>query len=307
MDVVIRPTAEAAADLVARVIAREMRSNPRLVMGLASGNTMESVYARLVQMHCEEGLDFSACRTFNLDEYVGLSVNDANSYRHYMNRHLFLRVNINLQKTHLPDGMAANLPAECLNYERLIATHGGIDLQLLGIGQNGHLGFNEPLSALRSRTRVTVLSRTTRAQNAPLFPDPNRVPQRAITMGVGSILDCRQCLLLATGEEKAAIVAKAVEGPITSMISATALQLHANCLLVLDEAAASQLKESEYHHWLFENQPEWEPFRASELSSSTLDSQFQVERPEKKTAETVSEVINRVDGAAILRTGNAPL
>jgi glucosamine-6-phosphate deaminase len=261
MEVVIRPTAAAASDLVVRIIAREIRENPRTVMGLASGKTMESVYARLAQMHREEGLDFSACRTFNLDEYVGLSANHANSYRHYMNHHLFSRVNIDLQNTHLPDGMAADLASECANYERLIAGHGGIDLQLLGIGRNGHLGFNEPLSALRSRTRVTVLSRATRAQNAPLFPGPDQVPQRAITMGVSTILDCRRCILLATGSEKAAIIAQAIEGPITSMISATALQLHPHCTLILDEAAAGKLKEPEHHHWLFENEPEWAPFR----------------------------------------------
>jgi len=263
MEVVIRPNADAAADLVARVIAQEMRSNPHLVMGLATGNTMEAVYARLVQMYREEGLDFSACRTFNLDEYVGLSSNHANSYRHYMNHHLFLQVNIDLQNTHLPDGMAADLPAECANYERLIAENGGIDLQLLGIGQNGHLGFNEPLSAFRSRTRVKILSPVTRTQNAPLFARPDQMPHRAITMGVGSILDCRRCILLATGEEKATIVARAVEGPITSMISATALQLHPDCTLILDETAGSQLEESDYYHWVFENQPEWEPFRTA--------------------------------------------
>ena len=290
MEVVIRPNAGAAADLVAQVIARAMRSNPQLVMGLATGNTMESVYARLVQLHSEEGLDFSACRTFNLDEYVGLPGDHANSYRHYMNRHLFMHVNIQLRNTHLPDGMAADLVAECANYERLIAGNGGIDLQLLGIGQNGHLGFNEPLSALRSRTRVKVLSPVTRAQNAPLFPEPDLVPQRAITMGVGSILDCRRCVLLATGEEKAAIVAKAVEGPITSMISATALQLHPECTLILDEAAGSKLKESEYYHWVFENQPEWEPFRAG--PSLITKNGFQTGHPpEKKTVEAMSDIL----------------
>src|ERR1022692_2846018 len=167
MQVVIRPNSDAAADFVARAIALEMRDNPRLVIGLATGNTMESVYARLVQMHGEEGLDFSGCRTFNLDEYVGLPANHANSYRHYMNQHLFRHVNIDLQNTHLPEGMATNLAAECFNYERLIAENGGIDLQLLGIGQNGHLGFNEPLSAIRSRTRVVALSPVTRSQNMP--------------------------------------------------------------------------------------------------------------------------------------------
>src|ERR1700723_2979689 len=142
MEVVIRPNAYAAADLVARVIAQEIRRKPRLVLGLATGKTMEAVYARLVRMHREEGLDFSGCRTFNLDEYVGLSNNHANSYRHYMNQHLFLQVNIDLQNPHLPDGMVADLETECAHYERLIVESGGIDLQLLGIGQNGHLGFN---------------------------------------------------------------------------------------------------------------------------------------------------------------------
>ena len=280
MEVVIRPNADAAADLVARIIARELRGNPRLVMGLATGNTMESVYARLVQMHREEKLDFSACRTFNLDEYIGLSINHVNSYRHFMNHHLFLQVNIDLKNTHLPDGMAADLDAECANYERLIAENGGIDLQLLGIGQNGHLGFNEPLSAFRSRTRVKILSPVTRAQNAPLFPRPELVPHRAITMGVGSILNCRHCLLLATGEDKAAIVAKAVEGPITSMISATALQLHPECTVILDEAAGAQLNESDYYHWIFENQPQWENFRAT--SPSVVTDGFDIKRGRKK-------------------------
>lgn len=290
MEVIIRPNADTAADLVARVITKEMRSNPRLVMGLATGNTMESVYARLVQMHREEGLDFSACRTFNLDEYVGLPGNHPNSYRHYMNHHLFEQVNIDLQNIHLPDGMAINLMAECVNYERLIAECGGIDLQLLGIGQNGHLGFNEPLSAFRSRTRVKILSPMTRAQNAPLFPRPNLVPQRAITMGVGSILDCRRCILLATGEEKAAIVARAVEGPITSMISATALQLHAECTLILDEAAGSRLKESDYYHWIFENQPEWKPFH--EVLSPPAKNGIQIKHQSKKRhIEAVSDVL----------------
>lgn len=160
MEVIIRPTAEAAADLVARMIARELRANPHLVLGLATGRTMETVYSRLVRVHREEKLDFSLCRTFNLDEYVGLPGSDRHSYRHYMNHHLFLQVNIDLRNTHLPDGMAANLEGECERYERLISKFGGINLQLLGIGRTGHLGFNEPLSALRSRTRVKALSRS---------------------------------------------------------------------------------------------------------------------------------------------------
>jgi glucosamine-6-phosphate deaminase len=142
-----------------------------------------------------------------------------------------------------------------------LARHGGIDLQLLGIGLAGHLGFNEPVSSLRSRTRIKVLSPVTRAQNAKLFEPPDEMPQRAITMGVETILEARRCLLLATGEDKAEIVARAIEGPVTSMLSATSLQFHPRCVVVLDEAAASRLQETEYYRWIFENEPQWQLYR----------------------------------------------
>ncbi len=261
MEIVIQPNAEAATNLVARVIGNELRQNPRLVMGLATGRTMESVYARLVRMHREDGLDFSGCRTFNLDEYVGLPGSHRNSYRHYMNHNLFLNVNVDLQNTHLPNGTAADIEAECTDYEKQVAQCGGIDLQLLGVGLAGHLGFNEPVSSLRSRTRVKVLSPVTRAQNATLFLPPDEMPRRAITMGVGTILDARRCLLLATGEDKAEIVARMIEGPVTSMLSATALQFHPSCMVVLDEAAAGRLQETDYYRWIFENEPHWQSFR----------------------------------------------
>ncbi len=261
MEVIIRPTAQAAADLAARIIARELRANPHLVLGLATGRTMETVYGRLVRLFQTESLDFSLCSTFNLDEYVGLPPSDRHSYRHYMNHHLFQQVNIDPRNTHLPDGMAADLDAECRKYEELIRRFNGIDLQLLGLGRTGHIGFNEPLSALRSRTRVKALAPLTLAQNSVLFADPSQMPRRAITMGVGTILEARRVLLLAIGEEKADIIARAVEGPITSMISATALQLHVHCTVVVDEAAAGSLGCRDYYRWIFENEPEWEPFR----------------------------------------------
>jgi glucosamine-6-phosphate deaminase len=261
MEVIIQPAKEAAARLAARIIARELRTNPHLVLGLATGKTMECVYRALVRMRQEEGLDFSLCRTFNLDEYVGLFPSDPNSYRHYMNRHLFDHVNIDLRNTHLPNGLAEDLDQECRRYEAAIQRFGGIDLQLLGIGKAGHIGFNEPLSALRSRTRVKALTPTTLRQNAPFFGGEDKMPRRAITMGVGTIIEARRCLLLATGESKAAMLAQAVEGPITSMISASALQLHARCTVVVDEAAASRLAGKDYYRWIFENEPEWEEYR----------------------------------------------
>jgi glucosamine-6-phosphate deaminase len=261
MEVIIQPNQETAAALVARIVARELRTNPHLVLGLATGKTMECLYRHLVILHQTEELDFSLCRTFNLDEYVGLFPSDPNSYRYYMNQNLFRHVNIDPRNTYLPNGLAADLDEECRRYEATIKRFGGIDLQILGIGKAGHIGFNEPLSALRSRTRVKALTPTTLTQNAPMFGGEDKMPRRAITMGVGTIQECRRCVLLATGAAKAKVIAQAVEGPITSMISATALQLHPRSTVVVDEAAAGSLAEKDYYRWIFANEPEWEDYR----------------------------------------------
>ncbi len=261
MEVIIIPDRFKAALLTARIIAKELAANPQLVLGLATGRTMERVYQNLVDIHRLEGLNFSQCRTFNLDEYVGIPAEHSGSYRHYMNEHLFSRVNIDLANTHLPNGMAADLKEECRHYEALMAEAGGIDLQLLGMGRDGHIGFNEPLSALRSRTREKALTPITLRQNAAMFGGQVNVPRRAITMGVGTILDSRRCILLVTGDSKAGIVAKALEGPISSMVSASALQLHPNCQIVVDEEAALELQGRDYYHWVFANEPEWVEFQ----------------------------------------------
>jgi len=262
VEVVVRPDAAQAAHLVARLIARRLRAKPDLVLGLATGRTMERVYTELVDRHRREGLAFGACRSFNLDEYIGVAAADPQSYRHYMNEHLFDQVDIAPANTHVLDGMAGDLAAEADRFEAQIAATGGIDLQLLGIGAAGHIGFNEPLSALMSRTREKALTPTTRRQNAGLFGgDPEKVPERALTMGVGTILEARELLLLVTGEAKAEILGRAVEGPITAMVSASAIQLHPNCKVVADEEAAARLTGREYYDWIFDNEPEWEPFR----------------------------------------------
>lgn len=262
MEVLILPDADRAARLTARILAKELRAKPDLVLGLATGRTMGRVYRYLAAFHQEEGLDFSSCRTFNLDEYIGLSAGHPSSYRRYMGEQLFDRVNLDLANTFLPDGMASDLAAECARYEKLIRQAGGIDLQLLGLGSDGHIGFNEPLSALLSRTREKALTPTTRIQNAEMFGgDPERVPRRAITMGVGTILDSWRCLLLVTGATKTEILAKAVEGPVTAMVTASALQLHPRCQVVVDEEAAALLQGQAYYRWIFENEPEWTEFR----------------------------------------------
>jgi glucosamine-6-phosphate deaminase len=263
MEVIILPNQQKAANLVAQIFSKELKAKPKLVLGMATGRTMEPVYSLLVDLHQKVGLDFSQCSTFNLDEYIGIPADHSCSYRHYMNELLFDQVNVSKGNTHLPNGMAPDLGAECQRYEAAIVQAGGIDLQLLGIGSDGHIGFNEPLSSLRSRTREKALTPATLEQNAPMFGgDPANVPRRAITMGVGTILDSRRCLMLVTGKSKASILAKAVEGPITAMVTASALQLHPRCQVVVDEEAASELKEIEYHRWVFANEPEWAEFQS---------------------------------------------
>ena len=261
MEVIIRPTADDACTLASRLISKAIQQKPYLALGLATGRTMETLYAKLAELHKKDGLDFSLCRTFNLDEYVGLLPSHEGSYRYYMNHHLFSKVNIDLRCTHLPNGTAQDLDAECRRYEQHIQEIGGIDIQLLGLGKSGHIGFNEPLSALRSRTRVKSLTETTVAENCTLFKDPQSMPRRAITMGVGTILESRRIIMLVTGKAKADVLAAAVEGPITAMISASAIQLHPSCTVVCDEAAASKLKGVEYYRWIFENEPDWQEFR----------------------------------------------
>lgn len=261
MEVIVLHERAAAEWLAAALIEQAIRSKPSIVIGLATGRTMEPVYAHLVNWHRCRGLDFSGVKTFNLDEYVGLPGDHPQSYRHYMRHHLFDHVNIRVENTHLPNGCAADLEAECCRYEEEIRRCGGIDLQLLGLGEDGHIGFNEPLSALMSRTRVKALSPKTIEQNSPLFDDPALMPRRAITMGVGTILESHRCIVLVTGAKKADILARAVEGPITAMISATALQLHPRCVYIVDEEASARLTEKEYYNRIFETEPEWETFR----------------------------------------------
>ena len=260
MEILIQDSAAAAAKLTAQIVANRLRAKPDLVLGCATGRTMETVYDELARLH-EQGLEFSKCRTFNLDEYVGLAASDERSYHAYMRERLLERVDLKPENTFLPNGTAPDLEAEAQRYEAQIVLAGGIDLQLLGLGEAGHIGFNEPLSSLMSRTREKALTMTTREQNAAFFGSADRVPPRALTMGVGTILEAREILMVVTGAKKASILAKATEGPITAMISATALQLHPNCKVITDEAAASELQGQDYYRWVFENEPEWQVYR----------------------------------------------
>lgn len=246
MKVLILETPEAAYDRATGLICDLIADNHRAVLGLATGGTMSPVYERLVARH-RAGLSFAGVTTFNLDEYVGLAPEDPQSYRSYMKQHLFDLTDIDPARTHLPRGNAANPVLEADRYEEAIRHAGGIDLQMLGIGANGHIGFNEPTSSLRSRTRVKTLTRETRAANSRYFESPEAVPTFAITMGIATILDSRSCVLLATGAKKADAVAAMVEGPLSAICPASALQMHPHVTVIADGAAASKLALRSYY------------------------------------------------------------
>lgn len=259
MEIIIQPTAAEASLFSARIIARLVRAKPESVLGLATGSTPVATYRELVRMHREEGLDFSGVTTFNLDEYVGLPPESPQSYHSFMDEHLFDHINVPRERIHIPNGMAADIQAECAGYETAIRAAGGIDLQLLGIGAEGHIGLNEPGSSLASRTRIKTLTERTRADHARTFDgDPEKVPMHCITMGVGTIMECRQVLLLALGAGKAGVIAGACEGPITAMNPATILQMHPETKVVVDEPAAAKLRNHNYYRQVWDNKPAWQ-------------------------------------------------
>ena len=255
MEIITKDTYEQMSAAAALEIAQTLNAKPNAVLGMATGSTPLGVYKELVRLHKAEGLDFSQVTTFNLDEYVGLPVTHEQSYHHFMYENFFKHVNIPPQNIYIPSGTTNNYDAFCRWYEQRIKDCGGIDLQILGIGSDGHIAFNEPTSSLGSRTRIKTLAKQTIDDNARFFNNPKEVPIYAITMGVGTILEARKILLLANGPNKAAAVAAAVEGPVTSMITASALQLHPEVVVFIDRPAAADLKMMGYYQWIQQNKP----------------------------------------------------
>jgi len=234
--------------LAARIVANAARRKPDLRLGLATGETQIGMYKDLVRMRREEGLDFSRVLTFNLDEYVGLPAGHPQSLRSFMFRTFFDHVNVAAANIHIPDGsVRRNFGEYCAQYEEEIRQAGGIDLQILGIGKDGHIGFNEPTSSLVSRTRVKTLTRQTIEANRRDFAAGEEVPAAAITMGVGTILEARRILLLASGAAKSKAVARAVEGAVSAAATASALQMHGNTTLIVDREAAADLAHKDYY------------------------------------------------------------
>ena len=256
MEVIILPSIEDCANLGARKVSELVNSKSNAVLGLATGSTPIPVYAELVRLHNESGLSFSKVKSFNLDEYIGLAPDHSCSYRYFMKEHLFDLIDIEQDFTYVPNGMVDDISEECSKYENAIKDCGGIDLQILGIGSDGHIGFNEPGSSLSSRTRIKTLASETIRDNARFFDDEDEVPRHCITMGVGTILDSKSVLLLAFGEGKADVVAKSIEGPITSMVPASVLQMHQNVTVLLDDKAASKLSRRDYYRDVYSNKPD---------------------------------------------------
>ena len=253
MEIIITPDYEQMSKTSAQIIAREVKRKHDLVLGLATGDTPIGTYEELVKIHKEEGLDFSKVTTFNLDEYVGLAPLHKNSYNLFMWENLFKHINVNPENVYVPQGNTDDPEEFSQWYEEQIKKAGGIELQVLGIGADGHIAFNEPGSSFASRTRVKALYKQTIEDNARFFEKVEDVPRFSITMGIGTILEAKKILLIANGEKKADVCAQFIEGPVSSQITASSLQLHSYATVVLDVDAASKLTRTEYYNWVRDN------------------------------------------------------
>ena len=258
MEVVIVADAAAQGELVASAVAGLIARKPDALFGVATGSTPLPVYQALAAKTAAGQVDVSRLKVCQLDEYVGLPAGHPESYREVLKREVLAPLGIGDSAFLGPDGSAEDLPAACAAYEQQLADAGGVDLQLLGIGTDGHIGFNEPVSSLASRTRIKTLTERTRVDNARFFNGLDEVPRHVITQGIGTILQARHLVLLATGAGKAEAVAATVEGPVSSMVPASALQLHPHATVVVDEAAAQQLKLVDYYKATYASKPVWQ-------------------------------------------------
>jgi glucosamine-6-phosphate deaminase len=256
MEIIILKSEDAVAKRSADLVEAQIRTFPDTILGLATGSSPVGLYKELIIRHQKHGLSFSQVRSFNLDEYVGIPADHPQSYRTFMNENLFDDLDIEKGNTHVPDGTMENPMDAGPVFEKKIADKGGIDLQVLGIGTDGHIGFNEPTSSIRSRTRLKTLTKQTVEDNSRFFSPDEFQPKLAITMGIGTILETRRILLIATGENKAEAVHDMIEGPIAAICPASALQMHERVTVILDEAAAQNLKYQEYYRHVSEIQDE---------------------------------------------------
>lgn len=244
MRIVIAKDYEDMSVRAAMIVAGQVCLKPASVLGLATGSTPLLMYKKLIRMHCQAGLDFSEALTFNLDEYLGLSSSDEHSYHWYMNHNFFNHVNVQRENIHIPDGMAQDIERECREYDRKILGCGGIDLQILGIGTNGHIGFNEPDIKFEATTHKVKLDLETVTANSRFFADFNDVPRYAVSMGIKTIMHAKKILLLANGENKADAIYRAIYGGITPEIPASILQLHQDVTVIIEQSAAKDIRQN---------------------------------------------------------------
>ncbi len=258
MEVVIVPGGKTIAVLAADAVAGLLQRRPDAVLGLATGSSPQPLYDELVRRHEGGSLDFSRARAFTLGEYVGLPAEHPAAHRELLRRDFTGRVNFNPDNIHGPDGRAGDLPGACRAFEDAIRAAGGVDLQLLGLGTDGHLGFNEPGSSLASRTRIKTLVGQTRRDNATFFGSLQEVPHHVLTQGLGTILEARHVILVAVGARKAQAVRDLVEGPVAAICPASVLQFHPHVSVLLDEAAASSLRLADYYRHSYDSKPDWQ-------------------------------------------------
>lgn len=258
MEIVILPTPDEVARAAAAEIAAVVTADPHAVIGLATGSSPQGIYRELAEQVARGAISFAQARGFALDEYVGIPAAHPESYARIIARDVVEPLGFDPARVRVPDGRAADLAVAAADYDDAIRAAGGIDVQILGIGANGHIGFNEPTSSFASRTRIKTLAPRTRADNARFFPSLDEVPTHCLTQGLGTILEARALVLVAQGEQKAEAIAAAVEGPLSSLVPASALQLHPHATVIIDEAAASRLTLGDYYRYTHDHKPAWQ-------------------------------------------------
>lgn len=257
MEVIILSDADEVARFAAAAVA-DVAARPLAVLGLATGSSPLGIYRELARAVVSGRLDFSTTRGFALDEYVGIPEDHPQSYAHVIRTEVVEPLGMDPAMVRVPDGRAADIEAACAGYETEIREAGGIDIQILGVGANGHIGFNEPTSSFASRTRIKTLAPRTREDNARFFDSVDDVPTHCLTQGLGTIMDARRALLVAQGAGKADAIAAVVEGPVSSVVPGSILQHHPRATVIVDEAAASGLRLADYYRWTYAHKPAWQ-------------------------------------------------
>jgi len=253
MEIIIKKNYDQICEEAVAIIHQAWKKKNDLVLGLPTGRTPLGIYNRLIELNRTKEIDFSRVVAFGLDEYLGLKKDHPQSFAYYMETNFYQHINIKKENISRLEGSPEDIDNHCQEYEEKIKSRGGIDLLILGIGRNGHIGFNEPSSSLSSRTRVKTLAEETIEANSRFFEDKDEVPRFCLTMGIGTIMESKMILLLAAGEDKSEAIRKSTEGPVTASVPASILQLHPQAKIIIDQPAASRLARKDYYQWVYRN------------------------------------------------------